>query len=1209
MKTIDTNSGFDGITIKLASPDRVRDWSYGEVTKPETINYRTGRSERGGLFDERIFGPEKDYECYCGKYRRIRYKDIVCEKCGVEVTRSIVRRERMGHIELSTPVAHIWFLRGVPSRMSTLLNITTTDLEKVIYFAGYIVMKVYQEEKDKLIKNLENEYKIKVKSAADEDTKTKLKDLLMTTKREIADIYEGKVLSEIVYHRYSLKYGTCFEASIGAEAIYSVLKNLDLEKLKEISEHAEEKASAIEREKLEKRLSLIRSMITSGIRPEWMFLTVIPVIPPALRPMVALDGGRHATSDINDLYRRVINRNNRLRKLKEIGAPDVILRNEKRILQEAVDALIDNSIARQNDSVAMNQAQRRALKSLADNLKSKQGLFRQNLLGKRVDYSGRSVIVVGPTLNLSQCGLPKHMALELFRPFVISKLIERELAYNIRGANRLIEDGIPEVWAILEEVIQGKRVLLNRAPTLHRLGIQAFKPILIEGNAIQVHPLVCAAFNADFDGDQMAVYVPLSKEAQDEAETRMASNKNILKPQNGEPIVSAKLLDITLGCYWMTKIVDGEKGEGMIFESPNRALMAYDLGELGLRAKIKVLAEENAKYVAFESKPFETTVGRLLFNSILPEDFPFLNDTITQKKINVLVDEFIMHYGIEEMPKLLDKIKAFGFKYSTLSGVTWGMDNVSVPEGKKEVIARGRAKELQVQNQYNDGLISEDERYRMVIEIWESIKSEIERLIPATLNPNGSVSDMITSGARGSMGNITMMAGMKGLIQGPTGRIIDFPITTAFKEGLSPIEYFITTHGSRKGLADTALNTAKAGYLTRRLVDVAQDVVITSEDCGTKDGKWMKKDNVLGIEIPLAKQIRGRVLAGDLKDAAGNVVHKRGFLITKEQALKIEASGITDVFVRTPLTCKTTYGICKMCYGLDLGRNHIVDVGEAVGIVAAQAIGEPGTQLTLRTFHAGGVAGVDITAGLPRVEEIFERRMPKNAAVVAHEDGTVIDIRDNNSERVIVVLHDTKVDGKSNETEYVIPPHRLPTVKKGQDVKKGDLMTDGSADISEIFKYGGHERAEEYIIHEINKVYELQGASISRKHIEIIIRQMFSRKKVKDAANTSFSPGEIVEAIELTEENERVEKEGGKKAVAETIVLGISETALTTKSWLSAASFQNTNRVLITNAIRGGVDTLRGLKENVIIGRLIPAGTGFAVHQKKEQPSKKEDAE
>ncbi len=1201
MKTIDTNSNFDAISLKLASPDRIREWSYGEITKPETINYRTGRSERGGLFDERIFGPEKDYECYCGKYRRIRYKDIVCEKCGVEVTRSIVRRERMGHIELASPVAHIWFLRGVPSRMSILLNITATDLEKVIYFAGYIIVRVYQDEKDKIIKNLENEYKTKVKSSADDDTKTKLKELLSTTKKEINEIYEGKVLTEIAYHRYSLKYGTCFEASIGAEAIYSILKNLDLNKLLELTENSVVKSSAIEREKLEKRLSLIRSMITSGIRPEWMFLTVIPVIPPALRPMVALDGGRHATSDINDLYRRVINRNNRLAKLKGIGAPDVILRNEKRILQEAVDALIDNSIARQSDSVAMNQAQRRALKSLSDNLKSKQGLFRQNLLGKRVDYSGRSVIVVGPNLKLSQCGLPKHMALELFRPFVISKLIEREHAYNIRGANRLIEDGIPEVWAILEEVITGKYVMLNRAPTLHRLGIQAFQPVLIEGNAIQVHPLVCPAFNADFDGDQMAVYVPLSKEAQNEARDRMASNKNLLKPQNGDPITSPRM-DMVLGCFWMTKFASNEKGEGMIFASPNQAITAYDFGVVSLRAKIKVLGTDNVKYAGFNGQPFETTVGRLFFNSILPEDFPFLNETMTQKRMNVLVDEFIMRYGIDDTPRVLDKIKTFGFTYSTKSGTSWGLDNIRVPEGKKDAVSRGRAKELEVHNQYNDGLLSSEEKYRKVIEIWEGVKREIEGMLPATLVEGSSASDMITSGARGSMSNLSQMAGMKGLIISPSGRTIDFPIVPSFKEGFSPIEYFITTHGSRKGLADTALNTAKAGYLTRRLVDVAQDVVVTEEDCGTKDGKMMHKDNVLGIEIPISKTIRGRVLAADLKNQKGEVIHKRGTLITKEEALKLEKDGITEAFVRTPLTCKTVYGICQQCYGLDLGRNHMVKVGEAVGIVAAQAIGEPGTQLTLRTFHAGGVAGVDITAGLPRVEEIFERRMPKNPAVVSHEDGTVIDIRNDGTERVIVVLNDTKGDNKSNEEEYVLPPHRLPVVKKGDNVKKGDLMTDGSADITEIFKFGGRERAEEYIIHEINKVYELQGASIARKHIEIIIRQMFSRKKVKDAGDSSFSPGEIVESIELSEENARMERAGTKLASADGLVLGISETALTTKSWLSAASFQNTNRVLITNAIRGGVDDLRGLKENVIIGRLIPAGTGYGV--KEERPIK-----
>ena len=1198
MKTIDT-SNFDSITIKLASPERIREWSHGEVTKPETINYRTGRSERGGLFDERIFGPEKDYECYCGKYRRIRYKDIVCEKCQVEVTRSIVRRERMGHIELASPVAHIWFLRGVPSRMSILLNITLTDLEKIIYFAGYIIIKVVEKEKEEIIKNLETEYKAKVKTLTSDDAREKLKEMFLNAKKQITEIVEGKVLNELAYHHYSLKYGTCFEAAIGAEAVYTIFKNMDLEKVKADTEKMLEKAKTADREKLQKRLSLLRSMIYSDIRPEWMFLTVIPIIPPALRPMVALDGGRHATSDLNDLYRRVINRNNRLRKLKEISAPDVILRNEKRILQEAVDALIDNSIAG-NDSTAMSQSQKRALKSLSDNLKSKQGLFRQNLLGKRVDYSGRSVIVVGPQLRLDQCGLPKHMALELFRPFIISKILERELAHNIRGANKLIEEGIPEVWAILEEVIYGKYVLLNRAPTLHRLGIQAFHPVLIQGNAIQVHPLVCTAFNADFDGDQMAVYVPLSENAQNEARDLMAANKNLLKPQSGDPIVNPKL-DIVLGCYWMTKAIDGEIGEGRIFASPNQAITAYDFDIVSFRTKIKVLGTDTPKYKRFEGKPFETSVGRLFFNSILPNDFPYINEEINSKRMSALVDELIMHYGIDETPKVLDKIKDFGYKYVTKSGITWGIDNVMVPEGKKDIVARGRKEAETIISQYQEGLLSEEEKYRKTIEVWEKTKSEIEKILPANLEKHGSVADMINSGARGSMNNLTQMAGMKGLIVNTAGETLDFPIIPSYKEGLSPIEYFITTHGSRKGLADTALNTAKAGYLTRRLVDVSQDVVITEDDCGVKEGKKLTKENILGIEIPLSKNIRGRVLAEDIKDKKGSTLYKRGFLITKEEAKKIEAEGIEEVFARSPLTCKTVHGICVMCYGLDLGRNHLVKLGEAVGIIAAQAIGEPGTQLTLRTFHAGGVATVDITAGLPRVEEIFERRMPKNPAIIAHADGDVVEIKDMGKEKIIKVLNDTKVDGKENEVEYLVPFRRTPLVKKGSKIKKGDLLTDGSADINEIFKFGGKELAEEYIITEINKVYELQGASISRKHIEIIIRQMFSRRRIKDAGDTPFSPGEIIENIELIDENKKIKSEDGKEAKAEIAILGITEVSLTTKSWLSAASFQNTNRVLINNAIRGGIDELRGLKENVIIGRLIPAGTGFRSGKAKEE--------
>lgn len=1189
MKTLDTTN-FDQIVLKLASPEKIREWSYGEITKPETINYRTGRSERGGLFDERIFGPEKDYECYCGKYKRIRYAGIICEKCGVEITQSIVRRERMGHIELASPVAHIWFLRGVPSRMSILLGVSLTDLEKVVYFAGYIITTVHEDEKIRIIADLEAEFKNKVKNAADEETKDKLRTLLTNTKKEIGEIRVGKVLNELSYHHYSLKYGSAFEANIGAEAIFQLFKDMDLEKVKTNTLKSLEKAGIAEKEKLQKRLALVRSMIYAEIRPEWMFLSVIPVIPPAIRPMVALEGGRHATSDVNDLYRRVINRNNRLKKLKEIGAPEVILRNEKRILQEAVDALIDNSIAGK-DSPAMSQAQRRALKSLSDNLKSKQGLFRQNLLGKRVDYSARSVIVVGPSLRLNQCGLPKRMALELFRPFVISKIISRELAYNIRGANKLIEEGIPEVWAILEEVIKGKYVLLNRAPTLHRLGIQGFMPVLIEGNAIQVHPLVCPAFNADFDGDQMGVYLPLSETSQKEAANLLSADKNLLKPQNGDPIVLSKMLDIVLGCYWMTSIVEKEKGEGMYFSSPNEAIMTSDLGAVSFRAKIHVLGTQSEKYKVFEGKPFETTIGRLLFNSIFPSDFVYMNEEMTSKKIPTIVDSLIAKYGMDSVAPILDRIKSFGYKYATISGTTWGIDNVIVPKEKKEIVDKYKKLEHEVKTQFEDGLLSENERYQKVIEIWNTAKGEIEKIMPNTIEKHGSTYDLVVSGARGSISQVVQMAGMKGLIQNTTGRTIDFPIIPSYKEGLSPIEYFITTHGSRKGLADTALNTARAGYLTRRLVDVAQDVIITEEDCGTKTFKTVSKEIISGFEIPLSKNIRGRVLAKEVIDSNGAVLFKKGHMVTRDDSVVIEKAGVTEVAIRTPMSCKTVYGICRTCYGLDLGRNKMVEKGESVGIVAAQAIGEPGTQLTLRTFHAGGVAGVDITAGLPRVEEIFECRQIKNPAVVAKYSGTVIDIKDNNGEKVLTVLSE-KEEAKES-VEYIINPKRVVIVKKGQDVIKGEILTDGSANIDEVYDYGGREMAEDYIIREISKVYELQGASIARKHLEIIIRQMFSRRKIKEAGDTPFSPGEVVEMTELLDENAKMKSEGLREAKGELMILGITQTALNAKSWISAASFQNTNRVLISNAVKGGIDKLRGLKENVTVGRLIPAGTGF----------------
>ncbi|MFA6797418.1 MAG: DNA-directed RNA polymerase subunit beta', partial [Candidatus Paceibacterota bacterium] len=988
-----TDQNFNIISISVASPEVIEGWSSGEVTKPETINYRTQRSERGGLFDEKIFGPDKDYECYCGKYRGIRYKGIVCEKCGVEITRSIVRRERMGHISLSSPVSHIWFLRGTPSRLGAIMGMSVGDLEKVIYFAGYIITKVTESEKERILKEIDNEFKNKVKTVTDDKTKEALKEMALSVKKEVESIQEGKVLDEVMFHKFSIKFGAAFEAGIGGEVIYEILKKLDLTQLAKKIEASLEKANSVDSEKLNKRLSLIRSMIASGSRPEWMFLTKIPVIPPALRPMVPLDGGRFATSDVNDLYRRVINRNNRLLKLKEITAPDVILRNEKRILQEAVDALIDNSIRHGNSlfSALGSAAQKRPLKSLADNLKGKRGLFRLNLLGKRVDYSGRSVIVVGPELHLDQCGLPKHMALELFRPFVISQLLSRELAYNIRGAGKLIDEGAPEVWAILEEVIKGKYVLLNRAPTLHRLGIQAFRPILIEGNAIQVHPLVCTAFNADFDGDQMAVHVPLGEEAQREARDIMAANKNVLRPGNGEPTISAKLLDIVLGCYWMTKIIEGEKGEGKYFSSTNAGITAYDLGVVGFRTKIKILPSEKAKYAQFNGQLFETSVGRLLFNSVLPSDYPFVNKEVDKKQMSKIIDDLIIQHGPDKIAPIMDKIKNFGFKYATVSGVTWGLDDVQIPTEKPNIIKDAKIKSLEVMSQFNEGLLTEEERIRRNVEIWQATKGELEKLIPAALDQNGSVFDMWKSGARGSLGSLVQMAGMKGLIQNTKGETIEFPVISSSKEGLTPIEYFITTHGSRKGLTDTALNTAKAGYLTRRLFDVAQDIIITEQDCGTKEGITIKGTSGMETGSSISKNIRGRVLAEDVISKEGNVLFTKGTLLTKDDAQKIEQAEVEKVVVRSPLTCKTLHGICSKCYGMDLGRGELIDVGEAVGTIAAQAIGEPGTQLTMRTFHSGGTASVggDITQGLPRVEEIFEKRKPKNPAVVATVNGVV----------------------------------------------------------------------------------------------------------------------------------------------------------------------------------------------------------------------------
>jgi DNA-directed RNA polymerase subunit beta' len=1190
---------FEAVAMRLASPDRILEWSFGEITKPETINYRTQRPEKNGLFDERVFGPEKDYECYCGKYRGIRFRGITCEKCGVEITRAIVRRERMGHIDLATPVAHIWFLRGIPSRIALLLGLSAAEVEKVVYFAGYIITSVDEGERERLLKDLENEFALKSKAAKNADEKTRLKDLATKAKREIESIQRGAVLDEAAYHLFAVKYGAMFRASIGAEALYDILKKIDVKELVKNLKTEFEKVTAADRDRVRKRLQLAESLARADVRPEWMFMTRLPVVPPALRPMVALEGGRHASSDLNDLYRRVINRNNRLKRLMQIHAPEVILRNEKRILQEAVDALLDNSMRRGAGLSGILGGKRRALKSLADYLKGKHGYLRQNLLGKRVDYSGRSVIVVGPDLALDECGLPKHMALELFRPFVIQGLLAREHAYNIRGAGRLIEDEAPEVWPILEEAIKGKYVLLNRAPTLHRQSIQAFRPVLIEGNAIQVHPLVCPAYNADFDGDAMAVHVPLSEHAQLEAAKIMSAAKNVLKPGSGDVVVASKLLDIVLGCYWMTKAVTDLKGEGNAYQSTNAAITAHDFGAVDLRAKIKVLPGDSKKYAQFEGKVFETTVGRLLFNSVLPTDFPYVNEEITNKRMSALVKDLAAHYSLDGLPVILDKIKAFGFRYATYAGITWSLADVTVPEIKKEMVDAGRKAVLREQENFENGLLTEDERKRATIEIWAKVSGDLRKHVVDALDKTGPVHDMITSGARGSVVQLHQMAGMKGLITNPRGEIIEFPILASYKEGLTPIEYFISTHGARKGLADTALNTARAGYLTRRLFDVAHDVVVLEDDCGTKDGVVIPRPSKDALGGSFSDRLMGRTLSEDVV-AGDTTLYKRGHLVNRDDAKAIENSTAEAVTVRSPISCRVARGVCQKCYGMDLSNGEMIDVGEAVGVVAAQAIGEPGTQLTMRTFHTGGVAtaGGDITMGLPRVEEVFECRAPKIPALIAHVSGVVQSIEKDAGEMVIHILPEggaTTKSGKSakKDVEYRVPAARQINVKMGQSVEKGDFLTDGSADLDELFLYAGRETAQEYIIGEIMRIYELQGVSTGRKHLEVIVKQMFSRVSITNPGDTMFSAGDIVADFEFERVNLEMKEAGKTEAKGKGLLLGITEVSLTRASFLSAISFQNTPRKLAEAAVSGSVDRLVGLKENVIIGRLIPAGTSF----------------
>ena len=1194
---------FESIKLKLASPDEILEWSHGEVTKPETINYRTQKPEKDGLFCEKIFGPEKDWQCYCGKYRRIRYKGIVCDKCGVEVTRSSVRRERMGHINLAVPVSHIWFLRGVPSKVGLLLDRSVQDLEKVIYFAGYIITKISEEERGKVMEDIKRECKSKEKDYKKNSKEVKnLRQQRDEAIKEVKSLYLHQILSELEYRDLSVKYASVFEAGTGAETLRDILKDINLESLVKQIQDQIKNASPAMKQKLYKRLHATEGMLRAKIRPEWMFLNVLPVLPPDLRPMVQLDGGRYATSDVNDLYRRVINRNNRLKRLMDLGAPEVITRNEKRMLQEAVDALIDNSSRRSQVTVAASTGQKRVLKSIADMLKGKQGRFRQNLLGKRVDYSGRSVIVSGPNLKLHQCGLPKHMALELFKPFVINKLIERELAHNVRGAGRLIEEKIEEVWEILEEVTKDKYVLLNRAPTLHRLGIQAFQPILIEGKAIQLHPLVCGAFNADFDGDQMAVHVPLSKKAQKEAKEIMLSSKNLLKPAVGEP-VAVPTQDMVLGCYWMTRIEEGLPGEGKIFGSPDEALLAKHFNQVHLKARIKVRMDNLKVATNEENEPegnlIETSVGRLIFNEPLPEGMGFINKTMDKKALRKLVSDVIYDFGVKESGLVLDKIKRMGFKYAADSGISWGMDDLRIAPEKKDLINNAHEELEKIQSQYDEGLLADAERKARVIDVWQRTTEEVSAKTKEAIDEKSPIFSIFNSGARGSWGQLSQMSGMKGLVVNPVGEIIELPIRHSYKEGFNVLEYFNSTHGSRKGLIDTALNTASAGYLTRRLVDVCQSAVIREKDCGDTKGIYIHREDEEDLGGSFASRIVGRTSLENIKtekDGKETLV-KKGDLIDRHAAEKIDKSGIKKIKVRSSISCEAKEGICQKCYGYDLARNELVELGEAVGIVTAQAIGEPATQLTLRTFHAGGVAGAqDITQGLPRVEEIFEARSPKGVAAISEVEGRVKDVVKQGTQQVIQIeptSSSKKTSKQKKLLEYSLPAERSVWVQKGDLVAKGQQLGEGHIDLRQLFKVAGKDAVMRYIIREIQQIYTFAGEKINDKHIEMVIHQMFSSIKIKKSGDTKLLPGDTVKKSRLRKANESVAKKKGEPATAEELVLGISKVSLNTDSFLSAASFIETTRVLIEASAKGQEDKLKGLKENVIIGKLIPAGTGY----------------
>lgn len=1263
---------FNAIALSIASPEEILSWSHGEITKPETINYRTQKPEMDGLFCERVFGPVKNWECACGKYKRIRYKGIICEKCGVEVTRAIVRRERMGHIKLAVPVTHPWFLRSTPSKVGLLLDLPVKKLEQVVYFAAYIVVDVDDKAKEEALNELETEYKktlerlkeenaLSLKAAKGEvkngnmtedqliqlenDLVLKLEEInanYKEAKDELKILRVGEVLTETQHRTISMKFGHVFRSGIGADAIREIIQAMNLEKFVTEMKAEYKKTTGQKQKKIVKRIKLAGSLLRSNIKPEWMILTVIPVIPPDLRPMVQLDGGRFATSDLNDLYRRVINRNARLKKLIQLGAPEIICRNEKRMLQEAVDILISNSS--RNSRAGMNYVQKRKLKSLSDMLKGKQGRFRQNLLGKRVDYSGRSVIVVGPTLKLDECGLPKKITLELFKPFVISKLIEFELAYNVKSAEKMIRSNEKVVWDILEEVIKDKYVLLNRAPTLHRLGIQAFKPRLVEGKAIRIHPLVCVAYNADFDGDQMAVHLPLSAKAQEEAKNIMCSRKNILKPASGRVVVDPTQ-DMVLGCYFLTQMFEGKRGEGMGFGSSEEAIYAYETDQIHLQAKIKVRLKDGS----FQE---ETTVGRVIFNNILPAAHPYENKSFGKKELGNLMLDIFTDFGEDTAADLADAVKDLGFKYATKSGISISAFDLHVPEKKQEVIEIANAIVEKINHQYKVGLITDEERYNHTIKIWSRIKADITTEMIKKYDRENDIFYQINSGARGNWGQITQMAGMKGLVSSPSGKTIELPIRSNLMEGFTILEYFIATHGGRKGKSDTALKTAEAGYLTRRLVDSVQDVVIHEEDSKPTGFRRISRMDSDRLGINFSTRIFGRYLAEDIKKD-GKVILKEGSILDRTNVELINHHQIAEVSVHSVLYSNTVCGVCQKSYGFDLGHNQLVEKGTPVGIIAAQSIGEPGTQLTMRTFHMGGIAteGASITQGLSRVEELLEARTPSSPALLAEISGKVSIKKGKNDTKITIEAEKAEEDihhlglnieacvkvgdeirekqiiarsteskatvkarcqgkvvevsadriilqqGEAQKKVYTVSSRTMLVAKDGALITKGNSITAGHVDLRQLMELTSVERVQEYILNEVLYVYTSQGQDINEKHIEVIVRQMLSKVRILETGGSKWLPGEVKDFVEVKKFNEELVKKKKPVVRFERLLLGLTRISLWTDSWLSAASFQETVRVLVEASTTRKIDTLDGLKENVIIGRLIPAGTGYGVKE------------